>query len=168
MNMDKKVYRSRISVLYIIVFGFFWGGSMYWLGSFFNLGTYILIGAFIFMFIAFRSLHYVLTDKEIQVYYLWGLQGKRYYPYIIPISGITSAERTYRVVWGGSLKQIRLNFKESHKRRHISIAGILPSISPAREQEFLETLKTLNPDIQINVTEKKGWWWRFLGWDLIN
>jgi hypothetical protein len=38
-------------------------------------------------------------------------------------------------------------------------------ISPVREQEFLEALKTVNPSIQITVSDKKGVW-RFWDWDI--
>jgi hypothetical protein len=38
-------------------------------------------------------------------------------------------------------------------------------ISPVREQEFLDILKSINPDIDIQVTEKQGKW-RFWDWDL--
>ena len=39
------------------------------------------------------------------------------------------------------------------------------NVSPVREQEFIETLKAINPDIEINVSDKKGIW-RILGWDI--
>ena len=162
--MEKKVFRSRISMLMIVLilicfllpvipvicYGYITLGIIFW----------IIMALSLF---AFRSLYYVLTEKEIQIYYLWGIMGKPFYK--IPISGIISAERSYNLFWGASLKRIRFCFKESHKRHHISQKGILPAVSPVREQEFLETLKTLNPNIQINVADKKGWR-RFWAWDI--
>ena len=130
------------------------------LGSFFNPVTYILIGSSVFVFFAFRSFYYVLTEKEIQVHYLWGLHGKP----IIHVSRITSAERSYTLVGVGSLKTIRFRLKKGHKW-HFFLWSSTPSVSPVREQEFLETLKNLNPNIQINVNDKKGWW-RFWDWDI--
>ena len=117
-------------------------------------------------FFSLRSLHYVLTDKKIQIYYLWCKMGR------ILISGISSVERSYNLCSGpaASAKKLRFKFKKGYKW-HLYFSNspflvvILPSISPVREQEFLETLKTLNPDIQINVTDKKGWW-RFWDWDI--
>jgi hypothetical protein len=38
-------------------------------------------------------------------------------------------------------------------------------ISPVREQEFIQELKSLNPNIVINVPEKKGLW-RIQDWDI--
>ena len=111
----------------------------------------------------FRSMYYVLTDKEIQIYYLWGIISKPPFGKI-DISAIISVERSYisAYVTAMSLKKLQFRFKNGYK-------GYCPwgydlKISPVREREFLEMLKTINPDIQINVTDKKGWW-RFLDWD---
>jgi hypothetical protein len=38
-------------------------------------------------------------------------------------------------------------------------------ISPAREQEFIEALKTVNPDIYVEVSDRKGVW-RIWDWDI--
>ena len=38
-------------------------------------------------------------------------------------------------------------------------------ISPVREQEFIQELKSLNPNIVINVPDKKGLW-RIQDWDI--
>ena len=38
-------------------------------------------------------------------------------------------------------------------------------ISPVREQEFIKELKSLNPNIVINVPDKKGIW-RIQDWDI--
>jgi len=118
----------------------------------------------IFGLFSFRSIYYVLTEKEIHIYW-WGVRGKPNYR--ICILGIISAERSYFNNGTASMKTIRFRYKENHKRYHIKHWGLgTPLISPVREQEFLETLKTINPNIQINVTDKKGWWWRFWGWDI--
>lgn len=38
-------------------------------------------------------------------------------------------------------------------------------ISPVREEEFIEELKAVNPDISVNVPSKKGIW-RIQDWDV--
>ena len=38
-------------------------------------------------------------------------------------------------------------------------------ISPVREQEFIKELKSLNPNIMINVPDKRGIW-RIQDWDI--
>ena len=164
--MEKKVFRSRISLLYIPIFGLLlllgWFPSKI---SGNSVGLIIMGITIVFALFAFLSIRYVLTCKEISVYYLWFNVGKIY------ISAITSVERSYNPLsaLAASAKRLRFNFKRGYKWDvHFSnspfLVTILPSISPVREQEFLETLKTINPDIQINVIDKKGWW-RFWDWD---
>ena len=79
------------------------------------------------------------------------------------LSAITSVERTYSPIPATalSLKRLRIHFRKDYKWYRY---GFTPLMSPVREQEFLETLKAINPKIQINVSEKKGWS-RFWDWD---
>jgi len=165
--MEKKVFRARINVLLIVFIGGIHAGMCYWMstlsGSFFNPGTYILIVSFVGVVFSFRSYCYVLTENEIQVRYFWGLPRKPYCT--IFISTITSVERSYNPIGWASRKNLRFCFKKNQKGYHISLTDIFPVVSPVREKEFLETLKSINPNIQINVTDKKGWW-RFWDWDI--
>ena len=165
--MEKKTYRSRISVLYVLMFG-----SLLFLGWYIIKTTGDSVGLIIsgiiavWSIFAFRSIRYVLTEKEIQFHYLWGIRGKIY------ISAIASIERSYNPfnALAASMKRLHFHFKKGYKW-HVYFSNspflviILPSISPVREQEFLETLKIINPNIQINVSDKKGWW-RFWDWDI--
>ena len=158
--MKREKYRSRVSALFIPIFGAFlylgWTTSGFIGLTFF--GTPI-----VFCIFGFYSMYYVVTDREILCYYSWGLFGK---PFVrIPISGITSVERSHNP-WNGlavSLKRLRLRFDRSY--RWNPPWPCLPLVSPVREREFLETLKTINPNIQINVNDKKGWWC-FWDWDI--
>ena len=165
-NIRSRIFRTRVSTLYIIIFG-----ALLYLGwnVFKNSGSLVLlvifIGAIVFAGFAFRSMYYVLTDKEIQVYYLWSIVGR------IFISAISSVERSYNPLNApaASLKRLCFHFKKGYKWHHffsdsIFLLIMYPSISPTREQEFLEILKIINPNIQINVNDKKGWW-RFWNWD---
>ena len=166
--MERKVFRSRISVSWLIFFGVFMGGIIYRIsnieGSFFNPGSYIIIGTIVFAFFAFRSVYYVLTDKEIQINYFWGFYGKPFGR--INISTITTVERSYNQFPAPavSLKRLYIHYKKEHKRYPSLPFFGHPLISPVREQEFLEMLKAINPDIQIKVNDIKGWW-RFWDWD---
>ena len=162
--MERKVFRSRISVLFIPIFVafLFFGWFMSKVsGDFVGL---IIIGiCFIFGFFAIRSLYYVVTNSEIQVYYMWGFMGKPFSRMLI--SAITSVERSYYPYAAAtSLKRLRIRFKKGYKWYRY---GFIPVISPVREQEFLETLKAINPNIQIDVNDKKGWW-RIWDWDFNN
>ena len=75
----------------------------------------------------------------------------------VDIADIVSVERSYNVLSSpaASLKRLRIFCAEG--------GGCL--ISPAREQEFIETLKAINPDIQVDVPDKKEVW-RIQDWDI--
>ena len=166
--MEGKVFRSRVSALYIPIFG-----ALLYLGWFTSkisgsfVGLIIFGVCVVFCIFGFRSLYYVLTEKEIRIYYLWGSK-----PYgRIFTSAITSVERTYSPAQGpaASAKRLRFRFKRGYKwhlyfSNSLFAITIVPLISPDREQEFLETLKAYNSDIHININDKKGWW-RFWDWD---
>ena len=161
--MEGKVFRTRVSALYILFFGAF----LYWGWFKGGLTGFVIFGIItVLCSLPFRSIYYVLTDKEILVYYMWGIMGKPFGRFYISV--ITSVERSYNPLNApaASLKRLRFHFKEGYKwmRFFSSWMTGFPLISPVREQEFLEMLKTINPDIQINVTDKKGWW-RFCDWD---
>ena len=140
----------------------FWGmgyRASIFFESFFNPLSYIFIGSFIFMVFSLRSLYYVLSNSEILVYYMWFFYGKPFGR--INIFAITSIERSYNPLFAPavSMKRLRFRFKKGYK------GYVALWLSPVREKEFLEMLKAINPNIQINVTDKKGLWWRFWGWD---
>jgi hypothetical protein len=65
------------------------------------------------------------------------------------LSHIASVERSYNILSSPAC---------SLKRLKIRGVNIFVLISPAREQEFLDTLKKANPDIYIRVHDKKAWW----------
>ena len=158
--MEREVYKSRISVLYIPIIGvcFF---PVLISGNYAFLAIFTIIGGIIALlcFFVFRSMYYEITDREIRCFYLGSTFCR------IPVSMIASIERSYNPynALATSLKRLRLRFKKGYKWNYPSWY-CLPLISPVSEQEFLETLKAINPDIQINVIDKKGWW-RFWDWD---
>ena len=150
--MERK-FRSRISIIWLVFIGVAMEYAAYGIsiieGSFFNPVSCIFTGIFVFIILSYNSCYYVLTDREILVYYMWGILGKpfgRFY-----ISAITSVERSHNPINApaASLKRLRIHFKKGYKwQRFFSSWAGIPLISPVREQEFLETLKTINPDIQ--------------------
>jgi len=166
--MEKKVFRSRVSVLLIIGIG----GPLLWplillirSGNIFHPVFFIFTGLIVFFVYMIRSIRYVLTDKEIQFCCGEKLRGK------ILISAIVSIERSYEPhnFCAASFKKMRFIFNKDYKRSEYFSSSrflpFIPLISPVCEQEFLETLKTLNPNIRINVSDRKGWW-RIWDWDI--
>jgi len=100
---------------------------------------------------------YELTEKQL----ILKICGGSYFTF--PLSVIASVERSYNPLSSpaGSLKRLKIRMKKGYKFPYALV-------SPVREQEFLETLKQLNPDINIRVSDKKGWHriYRIWDWDI--
>ena len=147
--MKRKVFRSRISVLLAVVIGITLLPPLIPMissGNIFNPAFYVVV----FIVLLFSGFRYEITDEQLRVS-TWGTCAWNY-----PLSKIESVKRSYIPLSAPAASLKRLSIKG---------AGIFALISPVREQEFLETLKTLNPNIQINVVNRKGWW-RFWDWDI--
>ena len=102
----------------------------------------------------FGGIRYVITDKQVLLKF-WGLTGS------CPLNQIVSVKRSYCPLSSpaASLKRLEVRFRKGYTELPFCY------ISPVREQEFLETLKMLNPNIQIDVSNKKGWW-RIWDWNI--
>ena len=158
--MEKKVFRSRISVL---LMGFLLVIMLPPLiliirsGNIFNPGFYVLAGVIVFFILLFFGMRYELTDNHFTAKML-GITSFK-----VSLSVIVSVERSYNPLSSpaGSLKRLKIRFKKGYKYP-------FTLISPMREQEFLETLKKYNPDIYIRVSDKKGWHriYRIWDWDI--
>jgi hypothetical protein len=152
--MEKKVFRSRMSVLlmvFILAICSISPISMIRSGNIVNTELYITIGVIAFIVFISCGIRYEITDKKLGIK-LWILPFGRKHP----ISEITSVERSYNPISAPAA---------SLKRLSIDGYGVYALISPAREQEFLETLKIINPNIKINVSDKNDWW-RIWDWDI--
>ena len=146
--MEKKIYRSRISVLLMIfillcclpgIIPMIRSENILNLSFYITIMTYIMI--IIFVILISYGIRYEITDKELLIK-MWMITFWSHY-----LSQITSIKRSYNPIssFASSLKKLRINGN-----------GLYFLISPAREQEFLETLKMYNPNIQIHVDDKKG------------
>jgi hypothetical protein len=69
-------------------------------------------------------------------------------------------ERSYNPLSSpaASLKRLRIGLGGKAKFPYMLI-------SPVKEQEFIEELKAVNPDIYVRVPDKKGIW-RVHDWDI--
>ena len=78
----------------------------------------------------------------------------------VEIKNIKSVERSYNPLSSpaASLKRLRIDLRGKAKFPYMLI-------SPVREQEFIEELKAVNPDIYVRVPDKKGIW-RIQDWDI--
>ena len=148
--MERKVFRSRISVLLMAVLLMPCVLSIR-SGNIFNPVPLILS----LVILLFCGMRYVVEDERIKIRIFW----------IIPcgsilISQINSVSRSYIPFSSpaASLKRLKILFNKNYKYP-------LALFSPVREQEFLDTLIIYNPKIKISVKNKKGWW-RFWDWDI--
>ena len=158
MNEKRKVFRSRVSVLLMIILLLIFLPEFILIfrsGNIFaNPGFYIMAGVILLMAFIFSGIRYEIADEQLQIS-TWGTCK-----WNCPLSQIVSVERSYNPLASGaaSLKRLCIRFKKSFDDFPYCL------ISPVREQEFLEILKQQNPDIYIRVEDKKGWW-RFWNWD---
>ena len=76
------------------------------------------------------------------------------------IADIRSVARSYNPLSSPSvsLKRLRISFKKTALRPYMLIF-------PVKEHEFVEELKAINPDINVNIPKKKGLW-RIWDWDI--
>jgi len=155
--VEKKVFRSRISVLlnvFVISVGLI---PMIRAGEIILPVLYVCIGLAVFFAFFCYGMRYEITEKHI-VYKMWGAVSFK-----VPLSGIVSVERSYNPLSApaASLKRLKISLSKQYKFPYVLASSV-------REKEFLEMLKTLNPDIYIRVSEKK-WWhriYRIWDWDI--
>jgi hypothetical protein len=74
----------------------------------------------------------------------------------IKLSDIQKVERTYNPLSSPASSLKRLYIKAGKKDA---------IISPVDETEFVRLLKARNPNIEVHISDKEGWW-RFWDWDL--
>jgi hypothetical protein len=154
--MERKTFRSRVSVLLIIFILIVISPGLILTirsGNIFNPGFYTITGVIIFIAFISSGIRYVVTDRLLLK--MWGIPCGSY-----PISQIVSVKRSYNPLSSpaASLKRLCVRFKQGYKWPFVLI-------SPAREQEFLEKLEEINPDIDIQVNNRKARY-RIRDWDI--
>ena len=155
--MERKVYRSRISVALIIIFVAMFSLPLIPMirsGNIFNSASYSFVGIPALIVFIMTGIRYTITDKQL-IISTWGTCKMSFM-----LSQILSVERSYNMLSSPavSLKRLGIRFKKGSKYPWILI-------SPVREQEFLDTLIKYNPDIYVRVENNTGWW-RFWDWDV--
>lgn len=155
MTTPKKIFRSRISVLltvfvlaiFIPIFILIFQNKSYE-------RIYVIGGIFIFIIFLFTGMRYIISESKL-FFKMWFIPG-----WNINIAYIRSVERSYNPLSSpaASLKRLRISLDKKAKYPYMLI-------SPVREQEFIDELKAVNPDIDVNVPEKKGIW-RMWDWDI--
>ena len=153
MKNKKLIFRSRISgllVVFILVVFTPLAIKYFLLQSFqplFRLGLVLL-----FLILLFGGMRYIIHGQKLYLK-MWFIPNGS-----TDIKDIISVKRSYDLLSSpaGSLKRLNIRFKSSR---------MFWLISPVREKEFVELLKSINPDIDFNIPEETGKW-RTLDWDI--
>jgi len=154
--MEKKVYRSRISVLLLVVLIFAFLIPMFQCKTYYSFVP--LLVALVFVTFILGGMRYVILENYLYVT-MWNIITTR----SVNIADIISVERTYNPLSSAAASLKRLNITFSNNNN-----SLLPFclISPAREQEFIEDLKVINPHIDVNITPDKKGIWSIWDWDI--
>ena len=152
--MKKKVFRSRVSFLLLV---FIWGISLLSLigkmDTISNSDVIIILPLFVFCTAFPFSLSYTV-DADKLIGRTFGIKF-----YSVDITSIKAIRRSYNPLSSPAASLKRLEIKAPTRY------GLPLLISPVREQEFLKTLKEINPSIEIKVKDKKSLF-HFWNWDI--
>jgi len=155
MKPQKKVFRSRISVLLLLfILAIFLPISIQLFQDKAWQGFYFLGGALLFVMFFFTGMYYIISGSKLYCK-IWFIRG-----WSANITDILSVVRSYNPLSSpaSSLKRLCISFKKGTNKPYMLI-------SPVREKAFIEALKSINPDIDVIVSEKKGKW-RIWDWDI--
>ena len=136
--MEKKSFRSRVSVLLLLFITAIIGFPLISIirsGNIFNPAVYTIVGVLIFCFAIFFGMSYGIKERRLFIKVLGITCGN------MEISEIISIERSYNPLSSpaASLKRLCIRSKKSGKLKW----PYYFLISPAHEQEFLDTLKEI-------------------------
>ena len=111
-------------------------------------GMYILGGIFVFIVFVYSGIHYVISKEKLYLK-IWFIPTCS-----LKITDIASIKRSYYLFdiptnTTASFKKLRLEFERGIKYPYIHV-------SPVREQEFIEELKKVNPNICVSLYDKNG------------
>ena len=151
--MEKKIFRSRISVLMVLfILAIFIPVGINTFQQKAYQGFYGLGGALLFIIFILGGMRYIISGEKLYLK-IWSIPcGSE------KITNIISVKRSYNPLSSpaGSLKRLSIRFKTGR---------MFWLISPVREKEFIEALKAINPNINVQIPEKTGKW-RIWDWDI--
>ncbi len=157
VSPSKKIFRSRVSVLLVAFILAVFVPIVRSAGH--EIAKLIVLGPiFLFLLFILTGMRYIIAEGKLWIKLgfisLWS----------IDITGIRSVRRSYSPLSSpaASLKRLSLSFSSGG---HWRDALISPARERELEREFIEALRAVNPDIRVEVTEKKGLW-RVWDWDI--
>jgi hypothetical protein len=161
MNKKKSVvFRSRISVLFI---GIMLATSILVSVPLALIGAYAVCAIIVMLLLLLvTGCRYVIVDDKLVIKIFWII------PYLsVKFVHIVSVQRSYELLVSPAASQTRLCilFKKKLPGYENWMTYTSCLVSPIREWEFLAALKSANPNINTQVSDK---WrkWSFWEWDL--
>ena len=156
--MLKKVYRSRFSVLLLVLILVILSPlSILLFTHKIYQDMYILGSVFVFAILIYRGIHYIIIEDKLYIK-IWFIPTCS-----LNINDIASLTRSYY------LFDIPTNTTASFKKLCIQFSIKTPHsyihVSPAKEKEFIEELLIVNPNIYVSLYDKKGIG-RIFDWDI--
>ena len=152
---ETKVFRSRISVLLgASILAVLIPCTIPMIKQMIIPGLWIMGGVLVFTIFLFSGIRYIISEDRLYIK-IWIISCRS-----VEIGDIVSVKRSYNPLSSpaASLKRLRINL--NGKAKFLDML-----ISPVREQEFIEELKAINPNISVRVPDKKGIW-RIQDWDI--
>ena len=149
MEKERKIFRSRISVLLIgWILALLLPCSIPIFIHKIYQGMYVLGGVFVFALLIYSGIRYVILEDKLYLK-IWFIPTCS-----LKITNIASMKRSYYLFdiptnTTASFKKLRIRFVRKTKYSYIHV-------SPVREQEFIEELKKVNPNIYVSLYDKKG------------
>jgi hypothetical protein len=153
--MEKKVFRSRISVLLTV---FILAGVATPVLPRINVPAAVTSFAILlFCMAVLVTIRYEVEGSTLRIK-CCGIASAK-----IDVRSICLLRRSYNPLSSPASSLKRLAVYRAGKLAGYPVLCAL--VSPVNEREFIETLKSLNPAIQVTVSDKTGWW-RFWDWDI--
>jgi hypothetical protein len=146
MTTQKKVFRSRISILLtVFTLAIYTLVSIPVIQNMSHVGIFVLGGTLFLLIFLFTGMRYIISGDKLYIK-IWFIRTLS-----VDITDILWVRRSHNPLSSAaaSLKRLRISFNKKAKYPYILI-------SPVREQQFLEELKTINPNIVFNVPGKTG------------
>lgn len=156
--MKKKVFRSRISILLLLFILAAVLLPILLIAPHIDVTTIlVLFTILLFFMVLIAAIRYEIEDYALSIKCCGITFGGK-----IDVRFICLLKRSYNPLSSLAASLKRLAVYQTGK--FSGKAALCALISPANEKEFVETLKGLNPSINVIISDKTGWW-RFWDWD---
>jgi hypothetical protein len=154
-RMERKVFRSRVSVLSLMMIVVIFIIPMVLLKNI--ICTIVFGGVCLLVLTIPFNFRYIIEDNQLIVKGC----GVDWY---ISIKRVISIERHYTILpfYGGGVSIAYRRLKIKAKNAEYPYY----SFTPANERIFVETLKEINPNMKVDIYTKPKVWWRFWDWDI--